>query len=215
MEKYKYWVVIILLLSGAVLSFAFTKEKYVGTGFIAKLDLPVVVAKWRGENITEEVNGSIQRSTANFISDMLSYQYTNNEGKKLLFIILDAGNFHHPKGCFTSAGFNIRELDDTEFNVMGRRLQTHTLFTEKGEEKFLSFYWIIIDKNIVHEWIDQKIKQLYFSLFNKKRVGLMVRIDVLTDKDKMKDSMIIAKDFINDMSKTLHQEELDYIFGQR
>jgi hypothetical protein len=42
----------------------------------------------------------------------------------------------------------------------------------------------------------------------------MIRIDIPTTKDNINDSMIIAKDFIDDMSKALHQEESDYIFGQ-
>jgi len=28
---------------------------------------------------------------------------------------------------------------------------------------------------VAHEWIEQKAKQLFFSVFGKKRVGLMVR----------------------------------------
>jgi len=213
-RKYKSWIAIILLLSGVVLSFAFPIEKYVGTGFISQLEMPSIVSEWLGENVTKELNIRREDSTYDFISEILAYQYSNNQGKKLLFIILDAGNFHHPKSCFTSAGYKIRELDDTEFNMRGHTLKTHTLFTEKGKDNFLSFYWIVIDKNVAHEWIEQKLKQLYFSLFNKKRVGLMIRIDIATTKDNMNDSMIIAKDFIDDMSKALRQEESNYIFGQ-
>lgn len=211
--KLKAVIVMLLLISAASLSFVSPRAKYVGTGFIAQLDLPTIVSNWRGEDITEEVNRSIQGNT-DFISEMLAYQYTNNQGENLLFIILDAGNFHHPKVCFTGSGYTIRELNDMEFNIMGRTLKTHTLFTEKEGKHFLSFYWIVIDKNVVHEWMEQKLKQLYFSLFNKKRVGLMVRIDIPTTKDNINNSMTIAKDFISNLNKVLYNKDADYIFGQ-
>ena len=167
-----------------------------------------------GEDIGPKLNIKPGEDIFNFISDFLAYQYVNKQGETLTFIILDAGDFHHPKVCFTSAGYKIKELNDTEFNITGRTLKTHTLFTEKGNETFLSFYWIVIDKNVTHEWIEQKLKQLYFSLFNKKRVGLMVRIDIPTTKDNIKNSMTIAKDFISNLNKALYNNEADYIFGQ-
>lgn len=214
MKKYRYWIAIMLLLSVATLSFTSEKMKYEGTGFLSKLKIPLKLSRWEGEDVSAKLNVTPDRDIFNFISEILAYQYVNKQGEKLLFIVLDAGNFHHPKVCFTSAGYNIRELDDTVFDVMGRTVKTHTLFTERGKESFLSFYWISIDKNIAHEWMEQKLKQLYFSVFNKKRVGLMIRIDIPTAGDNIQNSMGIAKNFIVDMSKTLQQDDADYILGK-
>jgi len=211
--KMRAWIVILLLISALISSFAFPKMRYEGTGFISKLSVPRMLTNWVGEDVSKELNVKPGEGVFNFISDVLAYQYINNQGEKLLFIILDAGNFHHPKVCFTSAGYKIKELEDKQFNVKGRTLKTHTLFTEKGKENFLSFYWIVIDKNVVHEWIEQKLKQLYFSLFNKKRVGLMVRIDIPTTKDNIKNAMTIAEDFITNMSLAFPQGNREYIFG--
>src|SRR4030067_3075748 len=191
--KLKTWIVILVLTSAAILSFAFPKAKYEGTGFILKLEIPFVLSNWVGKDVGPKLNIKPDEDLFNFISDFLAYQYVNKQGETLTFIILDAGDFYHPKVCFSSAGYKIKEMDDTEFNITGRTLKTHTLFTEKGNETFLSFYWIVIDKNVTHEWIEQKLKQLYFSLFNKKRVGLMVRIDIPTTKDNIKDAMNIAE----------------------
>lgn len=212
--KLKTWIVILLLALAVIFSFAFPRAKYEGTDFIRKLKIPFVLSNWVGEDISPKLNIKPGEDIFNFISDFIVYQYVNKQGETLIFIILDAGNFHHPKVCFTGAGYKIRELDDTEFNIRGDTLRIHTLFTEKGKENFLSFYWIVIDKNVAHEWIEQKLKQLYFSLFNKKRVGLMVRIDIPTTKDNIKNSMTIAKDFISNLNKALYNNEADYIFGQ-
>src|SRR4030067_125439 len=120
-------------------------------------------------------------------------------------------SFAFPKAKYAGAGFTVKELKDAEFHTLNSTFKAHTLYTEKGGQGFLSFYWIIIDKKIAHEWIEQKIKQLYFSLFNKKRVGLMVRIDIPVKKDNIKDAIILAKQFVNDLSEALPPEEADYI----
>ncbi len=212
-EKLKIWIVVLLLTSAGILSFAFPQHKYEGTGFIANIKTPLAFGEWRGVDVSKELNVNLGEDIFNFISDILAYQYVNNEGKKLLFIILDAGNFHNPKVCFTSAGYEIRELDDIELNIAGHYLKSHALFTKKGHEEFLSFYWIVIDKNVAHGWIEQKVKQLYFSLFNKKRVGLMVRIDIPATKNNINDAQIIAEDFIGNLVKRLSRDDVAYILG--
>ncbi|RJO61504.1 EpsI family protein [candidate division WS5 bacterium] len=211
--KFRIWVVILLLVSALLSSYVFPKAKYKGTGFVLKLNVPTTLSDWIGEDVSKELNINPTQEVFNFISDAIAYQYTNNQREKLLFIILDAGNFHHPKVCFTSAGYKIKELEDKEFKVMDHTFKTHALFTERGKENFLSFYWIVVDKNVVHEWIEQKLKQLYFSLFNKKRVGLMVRIDIPTTENNIKNAMNIAEDFITKMSAAFPKEDKEYIFG--
>lgn len=211
----KFWIVIILLLSAIALSFAFPKAKYAGTGFISKLKIPYTISEWQGKDITKTLDLNVEDNQYKFISGALAYEYVNRDRKNLLFIILDAGNFHHPKVCYTSAGFTVKELKDAEFHILNSAFKTHTLYTEKGGEGFVSFYWISIDKKITHEWIEQKIKQLYFSLFNKKRVGLMMRIDIPVKKDNINDAIILAKQFVSDLSEALPPEEADYIFGRK
>jgi EpsI family protein len=212
--KLRPWLVLLLLASATILSFAFPQAKYKGTGFIKNIKIPTVIENWKGKDVREEINVKVGEGVFNFISDILAYKYVNRQGKSIYFIILDAGNFHHPKGCFTSAGYKIKELNNTKFKISGRTIEAHTLFTEKKGESSLSFYWIVIDKKIVHQWVGQKIKQLYFSLFNKKRVGLMVRIDIQTKESNIKDSIIIVKDFIYELSKAINKENSDYIFGK-
>lgn len=203
-----------LVASALVLSFTFSKTKYKGTGFISKIKIPVALADWRGEDLSKEFNINPQNDVYNFISDVLSYQYVNKNGENLIFIILDAGNFHDPRVCFISAGYEIKEMDDTELYIGGNVLRAHTLFTERRGGNFISFYWIIIDKNIAHEWIEQKLKQLYFSLFNKKRVGLMVRIDIPTEEYNIIDAKKIAEEFLSHLSLSLTKEDAAYIMGE-
>ncbi len=207
-------MVIILLSTAMILSFTYKRPKYKGTGFVSALNIPAEFDGWRGRDITADLNLELEASRFGFISDLRTYQYVNSRGRTLLLIILDAGNFHHPNVCYTSAGFKLRELDDTEFNIGGGRVITaRTLYTERGNESFLSFYWIVIDKQIVNKWIEQKLKQLYFSLFNKKRIGIMVRMDIPARESEIEDALIIAREFVREFSATLAPEPEDYLFG--
>lgn len=217
MKQLKPLIIILLLISTIVMSFIIpSNKKYEGTDFISNLKMPYIISnEWKGKDISAIVNQELKGDTAEFISEALAYEYVNKDGEKLFFIILDAANFHHPKACFTSAGYKIKELNDTKFHVLDRTFKVHSLYTERSTESFLSFYWISIDKKIVHQWVEQKLKQLYFSLFNKKRVGLMIRIDIPTKEENIKDAMSLARQFINDLGPAFPPEKTDYIFGKK
>lgn len=210
----KIWIVSILLLCSVVISYSVPRATYVGSNAISKIDIPLKVNNWQGRDVSDQLKLDITIDTNKFISDAKIIQYVNKQGDKLHFIILDAGNFHHPNVCFTAAGYEIKELDDTELILPGRTIRAKTLYTEKNQESAVSLYWIIIDKKITSNWIEQKIKQLYFSMFNKKRVGLMVRIDITTDSDNIDNTINTAKQFIHELNPSLSPERAEYLFGK-
>ena len=189
------------------------QAKYVGTNFIPGLEVPFTFAEWQGTDISKALNINTANADFNFINQALAHNYVNGRGQSLLFIILDAGNFHHPKVCFTGAGYNIKELPDSEFNLSGHSFKAHTLFIERGKDSFLSFYWIVINKKVAHDWIEQKYKQLVYSLFNKKKIGLMIRMDIPAKEENIKNASIMADRFINDLNRALKPKEADYILG--
>lgn len=211
----KTWVVLILLLCSVAISYSVPRKKYIGSNTLSEMNIPLKVNNWQGKDISDQLNLDIITDTNKFISDTKVIQYVNDKGKILNFIVLDAGNFHHPNACFTAAGYEIRELDDTELTIGGRKIQAHTLYTKKNKEHAISLYWIIIDKKISYTWIEQKIKQLYFSMFNKKRVGLMVRFDVPIEEDNFQSATLLTKQFITDLNRMIPQERTDYIFGEK
>lgn len=217
MKKVKFLIVIILLLSAIVLSFTLPKgTKYVGTNFISQLELPYIMTDWQGKDVSSNLNINLGADVYDFLSEILAYQYVKKDGKSLLFILLDAGNFHYPNVCLNMSGFQVRELDKTELHASGRTFKAHTIYSEKvrGNKKYLTLYWIVIDKEPVPNWVEQKVKQLYFSLFNKKRVGLMARLDIPIKEDNIEDGITLAKRFVSDLSQKLPPEQADYIFGE-
>jgi hypothetical protein len=74
-------------------------------------------------------------------------------------------------------------------------------------------YWICIDKKIVG-WTEQKFIELWSSIFQKKKAGLMVRLDIPTRKGGTDTAIRLAKDFVKDLSRNLTPEQSEYLFGK-
>ena len=48
----------------------------------------------------------------------------------------------------------MKELNDTEFHILGRTIKAPTLYAQNGSENLLVIYWICIDKELVN-WTEQ------------------------------------------------------------
>jgi EpsI family protein len=213
--KAKSLTALIILLATLGISYVLPEVKYKSQISMSSLfSIPENIGKWRGVDVSDSLNINLEEARFGFISDALAYNFINDRGDNLIFIVLDAGNFHHPKNCFISSGYEIKELPDSEFQLRDQKLRTHTLFIKKGNKSFLSFYWIVINKKLTHKWIDQKLNQLYFSLFGKKRVGLMVRIDIPVQESDIKKAEVLARQFVYDLKLSMDTGESDFLFGE-
>jgi EpsI family protein len=217
MKTTKFFIVIPILAISIIYCFLVPKPKYVSANILPQLKIPYALEGWRGKDVAEEL--SLEDERYNFLSDVFARVYVNRYRQGLRFLILDAGNFHHPKVCFGSSGFKIKELSDTEFHISlpagagNHTFKAHTLFAENGAQSMLLIYWICIDKKMV-DWTGQKVKQLWYSLFNKKRAGLILRLDIPAREDNIDDALILAKNFIKDLSRATPSEQAEYIFGK-
>lgn len=207
----KQIVTIILLTCAIAVSFGMPKVKYKSPQILSKLEIPYRITGWYGKNIANEINPDDKRY--NFIGEVFSRLYFNKYGENLLFLILDAGNFHNPKVCFGSSGFTIEELPDLHLQVLGRDFKAQVLFAQKDQEGLLLIYWICIDKKTVN-WTEQKIKQLWYSMFNKEKVGLMVRLDIPARQASLDNSLKLAREFLSDISSKIPAEQAEYVFGK-
>ncbi|HHT9138932.1 MAG TPA: exosortase/archaeosortase family protein, partial [Candidatus Wunengus sp. YC60] len=161
----KGWIVISVLLITVIYCFATTKAKYVSNDILSQLKIPLEMNSWQGEDLEPESN--LEEDKYNFINKLFDRAYVNKDGKNLYWLILDAGNFHNPKVCAKGAGFKVKELNNTNFSIFNHELTASCLYIAKGVDSYLMIYWICIDKNIV-DWSGQKIKELWYSIINKK-----------------------------------------------
>jgi hypothetical protein len=204
-------VVLLLLLSTIAVSFGVPKSKYKSPDVLSTLDIPYRFTGWHGKDASGMLNLNDLRY--NFISKVFVRSYTNTYRENLLLLILDAGNFHNPKICFGSAGNILTELPDLELKTPTHTFKAHVLFGEKDRKGTLLVYWICINKKIV-DWTEQKMLQLWYSMFNKEKTGLMVRLDIPARKDTLDSSLKLAKEFILQISSTIPEAQAEYIFGK-
>jgi EpsI family protein len=207
----KHIIVLILLATGLGLSYGLPKTRYTSPDVISGMQIPVSFRGWRSQDISDQLKLTDDRY--NFISRSFGRVYGDEFGDSLLFLILDAGNFHNPKVCFSSSGFTYKDLPDTPFTIKGRTFNAPTIFFQKGTESVVLIYWLSINKKIVN-WNTQKILQLWYSLLNKQKVGLMVRIEVPSTLENAERSVKLAQDFLAEASANLPEDQLDYLFGK-
>lgn len=74
-------------------------------------------------------------------------------------------------------------------------------------------FWMCIDKKSVN-WTEQKFTQLWHSLFNKKQVGLMTRLDIPVANAQVNDAVAFGQKFIKDLSIEMPVEQQEWIFGK-
>lgn len=191
------------------------RAKYTGKAITVEIleSIPMNGQKWQGRDI-KDIRGNLEGEVYNFISRVFARQYVtaSNPEQYVFLVVLDAGNFHYPKVCFQGVGFVSEELPQRQINLPAGKIKAHLMLSKKKDEQLLSIYWICIDKKIVPTWAQQKIKQLYYSLFNKERVGLMMRVDIPVTKD-IDNSVETAKNFLNDLYQATPRRYKDYIFS--
>jgi len=207
----RLWPVFLLLSATALCVSILPRSQYTSPNIIPHLQLPTRLPEWSSKEMTGELN--LEDERYKFVSDVFARLYKNTQDQELLFLVLDAGNFHHPKVCFESSGFEIRDLPDTEFVVGGRTFAAHTLYAKRREEGFLVIYWMSIDGKLV-DWTEQKLKQFWFSLSRKQRVGLMARLDIPTRDDSIERSVRLAQEFLAMLGSELPDAPQTHLFGE-
>jgi EpsI family protein len=204
------------VITAMAVSFLIPVPKYTSLNILKEINIPTEFPGWRSFDVSKQLN--LKDDRYNFISDVFARIYQNRKGQQLLFLVLDAGNFHNPKVCYTSSGFDVKELDSVELSSTEGPFNSSALLMQREKGGLFMFYWLCIDKKIVG-WTGQKMLELWSSLSNKKKAGIMVRIEIplgeITDKNIVQDNSIaLGRDFIQALDKSLTLDQKEYLFGQ-
>jgi len=207
-----YLTAAVLLGLAVIACFAFPwSGRYTGTDILSNLQIPPHMSGWTSRDLTGQLD--LKEDAYNFLGHVFARRYTNASIRKsLAFFVFDANNFHHPQVCFSSSGYEVKPLEDMEIDASGRRFKAHMLFMKKKDASLLVVYWISIDKKIT-DWTQQKIQQFFYSIFNKKKTGLMGRLDIPAREESLQEAVRAAKDFIPNVSRSMPPEDADYLFG--
>lgn len=207
----KQTIVVILLILTIFASFFLPKAKYNGINILKEINIPLRMSGWRSTDVSSQLNPQDKRY--NFIGDIFARIYADDYGESLLFLVLDAGNFHNPKICYGNSGYEARDLDKIKIKSGISSFQAQTVFMKKGGEGRLVIYWLCIDKKIA-SWSQQKIIELWDTFLNKKKSGLMVRFEIPATEENLPSVIKLAKEFIRELRSNLSQQDREYIFGK-
>jgi hypothetical protein len=214
MKNFKFYLASLILIITITVSFALPKPKYVGTSILNDLNMPTTLRDWKSLDYTNNLS-TTKDDRFNFLSGAFARIYGVREGRSLLMLILDAGNFHHPQLCYGGSGFKITELPETALTTYRGPVKVRTFLAKKeaSGETFVVMFWMCINGQKV-DWTEQKLTQLWHSLFNKKQVGLMTRLDIPLSDGKTDDAVAFGQRFIADLTKELPADKAAWVFGK-
>ncbi len=202
---------IVLLSLTIAVAFVLPKPKYKSADILSRISIPESLPGWQSKDISGKID--LRGTNMNFISHVFAREYTPVSGNSLYLFILDADNFHHPKWCIAGAGFSARELEDIEFKVPNRAWKAKAIYFKKENEGFLTVYWMCINKKQV-TWTGQKFIQLWYSLLNKQKTGLMVRIDIPTASNHILEAKESIQELLTRLAAQIPPEQNEYLFGK-
>lgn len=204
------WILLALTLTYYI-SYSIPRTQYQSPDFLSKLTVPSSMGSWISRDVSSAFQAGDKRYF--FISKIFARQYVNDLRESVLFLILDAGNFHHPKVCFESSGYTVKPLEDITLDTAGRTFKAHALHMEKGRESVLVIYWMCIDKRPVG-WIEQKFIQFFYSMAHKQKIGLMGRLEVPVPTGNIPNALSLAQHFIRQIGPGIPKDQADYLFGK-
>jgi EpsI family protein len=125
----------------------------------------------------------------------------------------DISDEFNPKVCYGSSGFKAIDLQAPAIKLKDRTIKTNAVFFDKPGESYVIIYWITINKQTVN-WTGQKLLQLWYSLFNKQKTGLMVRLDIPATAQTTDSALKLAQEFISQIAPQIPPDQQDYLFGK-
>lgn len=213
MKNSKPVIASLILIVTILATFALPRPKYQGTSVLRELSIPFEFGEWKSIDYSADVATS-KDDRYNFISGAFARIYAQRDGRSLLLLILDAGNFHHPQLCYVGSGFQNTELGDTALQSGAKKITVKTFVARQpGNRNFVIMYWMVIDKHKVN-WTGQKLSQLWRALFNKKQAGLMMRLDIPLIDGKVEKTVAFGQKFIAELSQNLPPEKNQWLFGR-
>jgi len=201
----------LILFMAIVLAFGFPRHKYEGSHILSSLDLSQDIPGWDGEDVSYKID--LRGQKMNFLSHVLAMEYSKDKGPMILLLILDADNFHYPKTCVGGAGFDSEDLEDIAFKIPHHAWKAKAIYFQKGDDGFLTVYWMCINKKQV-DWTSQKFIQLWYSLFNLPKTGVMVRLDIETPRGKIAEATKSIQELLTALSSQISAEGQDYLFSK-
>ena len=225
MGKVKGLIIIAIISISILASFGLPKIKYQSFDIIEYLNIPLSIGSWLGKELPKNekeikkwdfINKSKQYHYYKIYGPYLYkyYSFSRKDGAQIYFSLLNAGNFHNPKSCYTGIGYK-PQFKGTYNLILDKNttVQFDSYLMLKENNDLLTTYWMCVDGKKVN-WLELKLNELICSLTNKESINILTRIDITTNPGNTNNALAETKDFIRDLYKTLDKNNRVYIFGK-
>jgi hypothetical protein len=213
MGRTKSLIIIAIISISIAVSFFLPKIRYQGFDIIKYLSIPLSIGNWFGRvmpNTDEEL-----KEKFTFINKSKQYYFWKKDGSEIYFSLLNAGNFHNPKNCYTGIGYKPRYEGTNNIKLAkNTTLQFDSWLMLKKNNDLLTTYWMCIDGKKV-SWLELKLNELICSLTNRKSINVLTRIDVPTNPKDTDKALMLTKNFIRDLYGSLDKNKRFYLFGEK
>lgn len=211
--KYKrFWLVVLALILTMILSFSFSGRGSFHSDILSELKIPREFSGWTGEMLPDNYL-RLEDQKYDFINSFFGAEYVREGEDYLIFTIVDADHFHHPKVCYSGAGYEIREIQGHSVSICeNKNLELSLYRIQKKEERFFMAYWICTDKELT-DWSTQLRRQFWNSLTRKDSVSFMMKIEIPFDEGKEEDALQTLDAFIREFCHTMPSPDKEFFFG--
>lgn len=226
MGKSKSVIIIAIIFIPIAATFLLPKTRYQSFDIIEYLNIPLLIGNWLGEempNTDEELKKKftfINKSKQFYFwkkhesGQYQYYHFSKDDGSEVYFTLLNAGNFHNPKSCYTGIGYKPRyEGKDNILLENKNVLQFDTYLMLKENNDLLTTYWMCVNGKKVN-WLDLKLNEIICSITNRESINVLTRIDIYTNPADTSKALTTTKDFIRELYETLDKNKRVYIFGK-
>ena len=199
-NKNFFWVIALLLLSGAVAWFLFFKE-YRQSDTVSISKFPMQFGEWKGSEVAISVRDYEMLETHNtFIR-----KYRNLAGDEIyLFIVYSQNNrkvSHPPEICYIGAGASILDKRIAKIPDLPKenRLMVNRLVVEHLAAQQVICYWFKVGNKFTPNYWQQQIWIAVKSLLGKPESSALIRVGILANDRNFEKSDQLVFEFVREI----------------
>ncbi|MCX5823459.1 MAG: exosortase-associated EpsI family protein [Deltaproteobacteria bacterium] len=191
-DRRKYIVIILLLISGLVNNYFYTRgARAVEPGL--PITIPFVKAGWQGTPYL--LSDGITRE------DEISREYRFNNGMPMNLLVLLKNAFHDPRICYGGLGW---QLTDTPFlSTSSGKVMMVGLRGRMKNEEIMIYYGFLIGARVIPDGIKRKYYESLQRLTYGYERQVFIEVTMVVPRGEIKIAEAYLRKFLEDMEENL------------
>lgn len=196
------------MLAAAGLTLVLTPRlKQADQGPVIRLEamIPERFGEWKVEKTVESliVSPDVQALLDRIYSQMLSRNYVNSRGERIMLSIAYGGDqsystqVHRPEMCYPAQGFQVGKMSKGYIDVGSTKLPVMKLVATQGIRVEPITYWVMIGDSVVRGNLEQHLARVKYGLSGKIPYGIVIRVSIISENEEH--SYRTEEDFVRAM----------------